>query len=78
MTFPTKHAYGLRGNNGVEILIHLGMDTVQLEGKGFESFVKVGEYIKQGDKLAKVVLLILKNQWEVNSLTGYFYKWRKD
>ncbi|MFQ7171189.1 MAG: PTS glucose transporter subunit IIA [Thomasclavelia ramosa] len=47
MTFPTKHAYGLRGNNGVEILIHLGMDTVQLEGKGFESFVKVGEYIKQ-------------------------------
>ena len=37
------------------------MDTVQLEGKGFESFVKVGEYIKQGDKLAKVDIAILKN-----------------
>ena len=60
MTFPTKHAYGLRGNNGVEILIHLGMDTVQLEGKGFESFVKVGEYIKQGDKLAKVDIAYIK------------------
>ena len=62
MTFPTKHAYGLRGNNGVEILIHLGMDTVQLEGKGFESFVKVGEYIKQGDKLAKVDIAYIKDR----------------
>lgn len=54
MTFPTKHAYGLKTSNGVELLIHIGMDTVQLEGNGFESFVQVGDFVKQGDKIASV------------------------
>ncbi len=39
MTFPTKHAYGLRREDGLEVLIHIGMDTVQLNGEGFESYV---------------------------------------
>ena len=57
MTFPTKHAYGLkRAGDGVEILIHIGMDTVQLEGKGFESFVEVGDQVKAGQTIAKVDL----------------------
>lgn len=60
MTFPTKHAYGLKGNDGTELLIHIGMDTVELQGKGFESFVQVGDQIKQGDKLVNVDIEYIK------------------
>ena len=54
MTFPTKHAYGLKRADGLEILIHIGMDTVQLNGKGFESFVNLGDQVIQGQTIAKV------------------------
>lgn len=54
MTFPTKHAYGLRREDGLEVLIHIGMDTVQLNGEGFESFVQQGDHVTQGQVLAKV------------------------
>lgn len=56
MTFPTKHAYGLRREDGLEVLIHIGMDTVQLNGEGFTSLVKQGDHVKQGQVLAKVDL----------------------
>lgn len=56
MTFPTKHAYGLKRKDGVEVLIHLGMDTVELNGEGFECLVTVGDHIKQGDIIVKVDL----------------------
>lgn len=62
MTFPTKHAYGLKTSKGEELLIHIGMDTVQLEGKGFESFVEVGDVVKQGDKIASVDIDYVKKQ----------------
>ncbi|WP_125707353.1 beta-glucoside-specific PTS transporter subunit IIABC [Lacticaseibacillus porcinae] len=51
LVFPTKHAIGLHTNGGADILIHIGMDTVQLEGKHFESFVKQGETVTAGQKL---------------------------
>lgn len=54
MTFPTKHAYGLRREDGLEVLIHIGMDTVQLNGEGFESYVQQGDQVIQGQVLAKV------------------------
>ena len=54
MTFPTKHAYGLKRNDGVEVLLHIGMDTVELEGKGFECYVNPGDYINAGDLIAEV------------------------
>lgn len=54
MTFPTKHAYGLRREDGLEVLIHIGMDTVQLNGEGFESYVQQGDQVVQGKVLAKV------------------------
>lgn len=62
MTFPTKHAYGLKRDDGLEVLIHIGMDTVQLNGKGFESFVNQGDFIKQGQTIAKVDLEYVLSQ----------------
>ncbi|MFD2618633.1 glucose PTS transporter subunit IIA [Terrilactibacillus laevilacticus] len=49
--FPTKHAIGLLSDDGLEILIHIGIDTVNLKGEGFTVYVKEGEYITLGDIL---------------------------
>ena len=49
--FPSKHAVGLLSDDGVEYLIHIGVDTVNLNGEGFEAFVKDGDRVKKGDKL---------------------------
>ncbi|MDO4664036.1 MAG: beta-glucoside-specific PTS transporter subunit IIABC [Erysipelotrichaceae bacterium] len=49
--FPTGHAIGMSTSNGAEILMHVGMDTVQLDGKGFKPFVQMGDTVKKGQKL---------------------------
>lgn len=49
--YPTHHAIGLKLDNGAEILLHIGINTVELKGQGFETFVKVGERIRLGQKL---------------------------
>jgi glucose-specific phosphotransferase system IIA component len=48
MVFGTKHALGLQSNDGVEVLIHVGVDTVNMEGAGFETFVEQGDEITKG------------------------------
>ncbi|WP_342706606.1 PTS glucose transporter subunit IIA [Alkalibacterium thalassium] len=49
--FPTKHAVGIQSDFGAEILIHIGLETVNMNGEGFETFVKEGDTIKIGQKL---------------------------
>lgn len=50
--FPSKHAYGIKTADNLEVLIHLGIDTVELKGKYFTSFVKQGQEVEQGQKIA--------------------------
>ena len=47
----TKHAFGMQLDNGLEILIHIGLDTVQLDGKYFETSIKTGDKVKKGETL---------------------------
>ncbi|MDO4193037.1 MAG: PTS system trehalose-specific EIIBC component [Erysipelotrichaceae bacterium] len=62
VAFPTGHAYGLRTAADMEILIHIGMDTVELNGKGFKPCVKQGDVVKQGDLLTVVDLDYIRSQ----------------
>jgi len=51
MLFPTKHAIGVTSKEGIEVLIHIGVDTVNMNGEGFEAFVEQGNEITKGQKL---------------------------
>lgn len=60
VAFPTAHAYGIKANDGKEILIHIGMDTVELNGEGFHPHVKAGDSVTQGDVLVDVDINLIK------------------
>jgi len=62
VAFPTGHAYGIACDNGRELLIHIGMDTVELQGKGFTARVQQGDRVRQGDVLAEVDVAYVKRQ----------------
>lgn len=61
MVFDTLHAVSLTNVEGAEILIHVGLDTVNLKGEGFESHVQAGTQVKKGDLLLTVDLDVVKN-----------------
>lgn len=58
--FPTLHAIGIRAENGLEILIHIGINTTELNGKGFTPFVKQGSMIRKGKKMIEVDFELIK------------------
>ena len=62
MVFNTKHAIGLKSDDGAEILIHIGLDTVKLEGEHFNVFVKNGDRVNVGDKLVEFDKDAIKNK----------------
>lgn len=52
--FPTNHAYGIEMKNGVEVLVHIGLDTVELKGEGFTRLVEEGQTVQAGTPIMKV------------------------
>lgn len=64
----TLHAYGFRSDDGIDVLVHFGLDTVNLKGEGFKSFVKQGDRVKAGDLVAEVDVELLKKN-NINLIT---------
>lgn len=62
VAFHTGHAYGIKRNDGLEVLIHIGMDTVELGGQGFSPKVKQGDLVSAGDTIAEVDLEYIKKE----------------
>jgi glucose-specific phosphotransferase system IIA component len=60
--FDTLHAYGIKSGDGLEILVHIGINTVGLNGDGFEALVKEGDTVAAGTPLARVNLELLKQK----------------
>lgn len=58
--FPTGHAVGITMDTGLELLIHVGMDTVQLNGKGFQPLAAAGDFVKQGQKLLEFDMKLIR------------------
>lgn len=54
--FPSGHAIGIQGDNSVEVLIHIGIDTVNMNGDGFKKLVKNGDYVEAGKPIVQVNL----------------------
>ena len=60
--FPSRHAIGITSDDGIEVLIHIGLDTVQLNGEGFTALVKQGDHVEQGQPLVNVDLAFVKEK----------------
>ncbi|MFC4738027.1 PTS glucose transporter subunit IIA [Bacillus daqingensis] len=62
--FPTKHAVGIKTVNGVEILLHIGIETVNMQGEGFKAYVGEGDKVKAGDTLIEFDLDLVNEKAE--------------
>jgi PTS system glucose-specific IIA component len=85
--FPTKHAIGIRTKEGLEIIIHIGIDTVSLNGNGFDCFAEQNQLVNIGDKIISfdinlikqkaksiMILLIITNMGKVKSMSFHYGK----
>lgn len=63
MLYPTLHAFGVTCEDGTEILVHIGINTVNLKGKGFKKYVNNGSSVKAGEKIIGIDLYNLKNNY---------------
>ena len=72
--FPSKHAIGFLTDDGISMLLHIGIDTVKLDGKGFTCFVENGQKVKKGDKLLE--LSILKGKSTIAGFADYLHRVR--
>lgn len=68
VVFPTGHAYGITMQNGVEVMVHIGINTVESKGAGFQVMVKQGQAIKAGDVLAKVNRKLLQTSYDMTTM----------
>ena len=60
--FPTGHAFGIRGPLGIEILVHVGIDTVSLEGEGFTLLAAAGDTVRAGDPIVRFDLALVSSR----------------
>ena len=67
MIFPTKHAIGLKSDQGVEVLIHIGLETVNENGEGFKAKVKQGDHVVAGQPLIQFDLDVLKEKYDMTT-----------
>jgi len=77
MIFPTKHAVGITMSNGQEIILHVGIDTVRLNGKKFTVLAKVGAKVKAGTPLIRFDAQYMKDQNIDMSVIVAFVNWSK-
>lgn len=60
--FDTLHAYAIHSDDGLDILVHIGINTVELNGEGFTALVKAGDHVKAGDSIATADIAFLKSK----------------
>ena len=65
--YPTLHAIGLKLDNGIELLIHIGIDTVNLQGKYFQSYVETGQHIAKGNKIVSFNIEKIEQQFDLTT-----------
>ncbi|MDN6639463.1 MAG: PTS glucose transporter subunit IIA [Tetragenococcus sp.] len=70
--FPTKHAVGMKTKDGKEVLLHFGIDTVELKGEGFEVFVDVDDKVQTDTLIARMDRAYLKEQEKLDTLMVLF------
>lgn len=68
MIFPTGHAFGITMNSGVEILVHIGIETVEAKGKGFKIHKKCGSDVKAGEPIVTVKFDDLKKKYDMSTM----------
>lgn len=62
LLFDTRHAVGIKTKEGIGILIHCGVDTIKMQGEGFEAFVEQGQTVKAGDPLIRIDLDLVREK----------------